>query len=1023
VWGRHMGILSNDDLTKLKSQPGHELVSDPSSPLRGRLMSWAAVLKEHPERFSLQQPGEYNGSEGINRSVFGGSNTPDQIAKEMFDAGLIRHNTPDAMWDLLRQEQNMVAKMKAYLVTAKDELREARQQARAETNDWLATQTANQKENYSPKKEILQALASMDAIMTALPPDIRGKLGGYTQMARLGSDEVRLEYLKDKLARADELLEKYLRGNYDSEFKDLLKRARPNKDSPGERPTGRITPEVHDMFLEMEKAMSMNARDVEAEAAKQEALADHEDTTAAEAAKYTMTANLIRLAGNWLQASAARREQAFLEADRMFGEGFLAQKILYSKRAERQAQSREQLINEANRNGTTGTLPERKDEEAKKQGIGGWAKNLFYGLFSFEHLLHHCFGETSPEAIRLADAEREAANRKSDALFAANEALDHLFTSLGGGAMGGEKLRYKLGAESSIKIKLHSGEELSLTPFEAISATLMWRQEDGRRHMEGHLDDSGKPVGDWHYSQANMDSIEDQLPLAAKAVRLHLVEQYAAEYDRINAVYRGLYGMNLPRHADYSPLTVNPQKISGGTEPDPESGFAGSNGGITPGSLKTRSTSAIAEPDFRDALKTYIGHTRQMEHFIAYAGFSSEAKALLSRRDVGNPIKAAAGKQAFDVLRGWVDFFAQGGTRDAQNFLTLNQTLSKNMNRAASIALTGRVSVLAIQWLNLGSALAEMPTGSYLKRLALLTTGNLGWKDAFNSEYIQRRLQELPPVVRHAMEGLHSSKPNELTHAMARIGQLIGGADAMFTAGTYAMVHDYQTKQAKETGLTGAEAAEYIRTTTERICDRISQPTRAGARSLFEATSTNPGMKLLWAFSSEPRQKMGYLAWQLMNKDASAGRKARAAAVTFLIGGALQGLTRSFLADIKDSKDSKDAEWFDEKHWSAKRLALATFTSPFQGIPLLGDIIQQAAYSGFHEYSPEGNLLSGMVNAGKRVAHVPEWFTGQRDIEEGIKDAEAILAGIGAYNDTIAASASVAHLARDIYGTAKNVTK
>ncbi|MEI7910769.1 MAG: hypothetical protein WCK77_14120 [Verrucomicrobiota bacterium] len=608
VWGRHYGILSDEDLTRIKSQPGHQLLGDPDSHLRGRVMSKAQALKDHPDMFRIHRMGEYDGVDGVGRSVFGGTLLPDQAAQELFAAHLIKTPTADAMWDLLRQEQNMVAKMKESHAKAKDEFRQARVQAREETNAWLAEQTGNQKENYSPKVEILRALAAMDAIMTALPPDIRGKLGGYTQMARLGSDAVRLEYLKDKLARADVMLEKWMRGSIDAEFRDLLKRTRPTKDGAGERPTGKMTPEVQDAFKMMEAAMTMDAAHAEAEAVKEESLAEAETTSAADAAKHTMQANLIRLAGNWMQASAARREEAFMEADRLAGGGFLASKILYSKRAERQQQSREQLIAGANREGTTGTLSERKEKESKAQQIGEFAKHFFYALFSFEHILHHCFGENDPEAIRLADAQRESSNRKSDSIFAHNEALNHLFTSLGGGALGGEKLRYQLGSELSVKIKLRSGEVLALTPFEAISATLMWRQEDGKRHMQGHLDDAGKPVGDWHYSQENMDAIEDQLSPEARAVRLHLVEQYGAEYDRINAVFRGLYGMNLPRHANYSPLTVKPQKTSNVADVDPVSGFA-NNGGITPGSLKNRSTAAIAEPDAPRASSAFQNET------------------------------------------------------------------------------------------------------------------------------------------------------------------------------------------------------------------------------------------------------------------------------------------------------------------------------------------------------------------------------------------------------------------------------
>lgn len=57
---------------------------------------------------------------------------------------------------------------------------------------------------------------------------------------------------------------------------------------------------------------------------------------------------------------------------------------------------------------------------------------------------------------------------------------------------------------------------------------------------------------------------------------------------------------------------------------------------------------------------------------MAYAPFTTEAMALLDARDVGNSVEAASGKEAVSVLRSWLDFFAQGGTRDASAHLAIN---------------------------------------------------------------------------------------------------------------------------------------------------------------------------------------------------------------------------------------------------------------------------------------------------------------------------------------------------------------
>jgi len=1008
AYGNHYGILSNDDLVKLKSQPGHEYLSDPDSNLRGRLMSKSAALKKHPNMFQLHRAGDYDGSDGISRSVFGGQLMPDQAAQEMYDNNLISEPTPDAMWELLIKEQNMVAKMKEAMKGALADIKQARITAREETNAWLATQTVAQENNYSPKQEVLRALRSLDAILMALPPEIRGRIGGYTAIAQLGSDETRLAYLRDKLAKADNELERWMKTQYDKEFRDLLKRTRPQKDEAGQKPLGKIGADVHDLFRSVEASMTMTGPEVEAEVFRLESLASNVATTAKDEAHLTLQAGLVSLAGNWANADAARREAALLEATRIFFSGYQMRTIELSRQRERLRNSRDSLQQDT---GKAGTAAERDQKILDDNNLkGGW-KNIVLGLGSFEQAVHYVFGSKSAEGTRLVDLERAAAYAKSDAMQAKFDALDDLFLQLAGSRYKAEKLAW----EMSQKTISWAGRTLS--PMEAITATLMWRQEDGKRHMLGHVDENGNPNGSWRYEQKDMDQLETLLSNEAKAIRAHFIDEYSREYDRINAVFVQLYGVNMPRHKFYSPLTVAPVSAAAGQVSDPLTGFGMSSGSMTPGSLRTRSQDAIAEPLFKDAHQVFIAHAKQMEHFIAYGAFGKEALALVNSRDVGNSMEAKAGDQGMKVIRNWIEDFATGGTRDAGSHLALNQGLNRMAGRAASAILVGRAGVLAIQSTQLGAALAEMPTASYLKRLGALMTGNLGWRQALASPYIQRRLAEMPVVVRLAMDGLKASEPNQLKHAVAKLGRLIGGADALFTAGSYAMIYDYQLGQAKNLGLSGAAASAYAHQAAERATDRIAQPTRVGARSLFENRAAAI-MKLSWAFASEARQKLGLTAFTLASKDASMGDKARAVAVTWLVGGMIATLIRTAW---KDARDGDDDDLLDAKNWDAKRLALSTLTGPLQGLPILGDLIQGAIYKATGTYSIEGNIFSSVGQAAQAVGRVPDWFDGTRDADGVFKDVEALLSGFAVSNDTVSAAASISHLARDLYGVAKSV--
>ena len=136
----------------------------------------------------------------------------------------------------------------------------------------------------------------------------------------------------------------------------------------------------------------------------------------------------------------------------------------------------------------------------------------------------------------------------------------------------------------------------------------------------------------------------------------------------------------------------------------------------------------------------------------------------------------------------------------------------------------------------------------------------------------------------------------------------------------------------------------------------------------------------------------------------------------------IQALTRAAISDIKDG-GPKDDEAFDERNWGMKRLFLSSLTTPFQGIPIIGDSFQAAVYGVAGEWLPKGNLFDAIPKAAKRIGHVPEWFTGEREMIDAVKDAEAILTAMGVASDTLAGAASLSHLVRDIYGTVVNFTE
>ena len=140
-----------------------------------------------------------------------------------------------------------------------------------------------------------------------------------------------------------------------------------------------------------------------------------------------------------------------------------------------------------------------------------------------------------------------------------------------------------------------------------------------------------------------LTEIEAALTPEAGQVMSFIMGKYAAEWATLNPLYRARYGVNMPHHDALPPITVTPVQTKAGEVVDPVTGSAVSGGSIlTPGSLRTRSWNAIAEPDFRDALQTMILHSRQMEYWKAYYDLAVEMNAVLGNREVMNSVHAKA---------------------------------------------------------------------------------------------------------------------------------------------------------------------------------------------------------------------------------------------------------------------------------------------------------------------------------------------------------------------------------------------
>ena len=634
------------------------------------------------------------------------------------------------------------------------------------------------------------------------------------------------------------------------------------------------------------------------------------------------------------------------------------------------------------------------------------------------------FGEGS-KAHKLAAREQQADNQKTDKIKGYQDSITRLFEEIAGRSLlntNAAKLQY----EMQDKRYTTKTQKRSLTLLQIIQARLMWRQADGRRHMQGRFDAEGKQLTSWAYTQEFMDELDSLMTPEARAVEDFLIEEYGKEWTELNAVHEKVYNATMPRHDMYAPLTVAPAVIDGKdvADPDPITGQSISSMNGSEGFLLRRNKGAVAEPVFKDALSTFLIHKTQVEHWMAYAELNKDIASIVSSREARKSVKAKGGKELLKTLDGWADVFKNNGLQQSYAHAELGNIMNRAVNRTSQAILFGRLSVLAIQSTQLGAAAAHMPTHSYVKRLGMLMSGQLPFAETFKSDFIQRRIDQAPPAVKMAMENMAYGKPNVARQAAEKLGTLIAGTDAFFAAGTYAMVFDYLTT-VKGFNKKDAHAE------AERLTEQVAQPTRTGRRSLLELQfSGQPTAKLAWAFASEPRQKIMLLAFNMAEKGVLSPEAGRAAITTIAFGGAFASIIRAIAADIRDDDDE---EVFDSKHWNPVRLALQSFTSPFSGIPVFGEMFEYGVLTSARAlgadtgyiFTPSDMLRSGhemSVSAIKMAASMHAIVAQEPDaeIEEALKYLDKFLSGFAVFNNNAAAAASFSHLLKDLFMIGKN---
>jgi hypothetical protein len=987
--------------------------------------------------------GDYDGAPWLPPSWYAGKGKgymPDTMAQELHEAGLLKDAYPDTLWEALgrsigsaRAQNEEVRKAQAAVRAIE---KNAAEQSRAEAEAWAKEERAKVP---SAKDRQMAALRTLDVILSAFPPVVRGRVGGFVKLASLGTDKAREAEILRRLDKLDEVVEDEARKHYAERIDKLFERAKPKKEA-GKKPQGKLGPEAQrlvDLALTFSKLTEAEV------AAERAAIASRMETaTGAEVVDLLEREQVLDLFGAIEQRTAAEMEAAH----DWLADTYTAGRNRWRAVVEARAQETEERRAEARKDiGKQGLDAEQQAELERAKKIGSRIKGMAFAWLSFEQVVQSALGRASKLGRDLVRAGRAATNAKTDAMrtkrreFRATmaaifgttrqrewqERLWELSQIGGARAVSAVKMEGARVEERTVPVeiveRIIAGEAIAksygldaltvdileaawaanealpanrrkssltysvpmagkptptkLSQLQAVHVTMLARQASYSENMAGH-----------GWTDEVLKEIEAQLTPEAKAIRAWLADQYRGGYDSLNAVYSRMYGVNLPRLTNYAPGTFEARDMMG-AEIDPYGQGLLSEGGFRAGMLKTRAQHK-ARPRLEDALAVYWGHVNATEHFKAFGEFARDLRAVLNEASVRASIKAKGGATLLEAAQKWQEAFERNGLEARSASKAWDEFLRKRQSSQAFLALAYNMGTLMKQSTAALGAMLNMGPTAAARQFGRLLTGQLELGASYRSAVIQRRLDAgYSPEVRQAMAAMMADRPTWASAFLQRGMETIGLVDAVFTTASHAMAWDYHFSEAKAGGLTDAQARQVADLEAEATVARTAQPSEMMDRSLGELGMA-PMARFLFMFATEARQKAA-LALEAYSPSSGLSKGERAMRLLLLhvvFPLAIQTVTNLW----RDARDDDDDELFDEDNWRGGDYLKAMLLGPVLGLPLIGGALNAALTPVFggHYFAndPTQPLNKAATGAGDIFEAIEEG-----DLETGLKGARSLL--------------------------------
>ena len=542
----------------------------------------------------------------------------------------------------------------------------------------------------------------------------------------------------------------------------------------------------------------------------------------------------------------------------------------------------------------------------------------------------------------------------------------------------------------------------TLTPAQAVQLELSWDQPDVQDKMrrEGWTDESIEDI-----RAINSD------PVAA-ATLTFLRGFYARNYATVNPVYARLFGMNMPQAKSYAPSRY----ISSNTKQD-AIGLDGSPqvSGSTPGFAKSRVNHSAPIDLEGDALTVFQQHAVQTAHWVNFAEFAREARAITSNIKVRESIKQKYGKPVLDSLDAWVDQIEQRGANKSREMWWMSRLVGHYIGGMAISSLGFNLKTVVVQLDSAMRMLLSLDPRQIGRALMSPSELAASMPKAWRSPTVQRRLQGGMDPAAQFLFAKSSSNPGPLSSLAWLSMQPVQLFDAAATSLSAAMVFRANFEDAKAAGLPDAQAEEAALDAMDAAVYRFSQPTGFGSKSNVENNAGAFG-KLLTIFMSDPRLKTGVLLSAV--REISRGKNIGMNAQRIIAIEAMALVSHVIASAYRDAFSDEE----DEDIWSIEGFILAMVAAPFQGLFVAGAVTETAlrAALGMKTWAPPSAPYAGNVEALARSFKNTDKLLAPESFSEGFKAWNTAMRGI-AISTPMGAPAALFNIIRPFIGLQQNL--